>query len=91
MAQAPRDTAVCQWEGACGGCQKLVRIFSLQEVLEGVEAVKKGLEAEGEETDEIMHSESARALAMSSDWLQDILCKLFTKAQSLNYSDVSNH
>lgn len=71
--------------------KKVVRIFSLQEVLEGVETVKKGLEAEGEETDEVMNSESAGALAVSSDCLQGILCKLFTKAQSLNYSDVSKH
>lgn len=71
--------------------KKVVRIFSLQEVLEGVETVKKGLEAEGEETDEVMNSESAGALAVSSDCLQGILCKLFTKAQSLNYGDVSKH
>lgn len=38
--------------------KKVVRIFSLQEVLEGVETVKKGLEAEGEETDEVVHSKS---------------------------------
>lgn len=36
--------------------KRVVRIFSLQEVLEGVETVKKGLEAEGEETDEAVHS-----------------------------------
>lgn len=69
----------------------VVRVFSLQEALERVETVKKGLEAEGEDTDEVMHSENAGALAMSSDCLQGILCTLFTKAQSLNYGDVSNH
>lgn len=71
--------------------KEIVRIFSLQEVLEGMETVKKGLEADGEETDEAVHSESAGALAMSSDCLQGILCKLFTKGQSLNYGDVSKH
>lgn len=71
--------------------KNVVRVFSLQEALERVGTVKKGLEAEGEDTDEVMHSENAGALAMSSDCLQGILCKLFTKAQSLNYGDVSNH
>lgn len=71
--------------------KKAVWIFSLQEVLEGMETVKKGVEAEREEIDEVVHSESAGTLAMNSDYLQGVLCKLFTKAQSLNYGDVSNH
>lgn len=66
-------------------------IFSLQGVSEWVETVQKGLGADGEETDEVSHSESAGALATSSDCLQGILYKLFTKAQGLNYSGVSNH
>lgn len=41
--------------------KRVVRIFSQQEVIEEVETVKKGLEAEGEETDEVVHSKCQSA------------------------------
>ena len=93
MAKASRDTAVIHVnaKGPVVTAKKVGGIFSLQGVSEGVETVQKGLEAEGKETDELSHSESAGALATSSDCLQGILCKLFTKAQGLNYGGVSNH
>lgn len=66
-------------------------LISLQGISEGIETVQKGMEAEGKEADEVLHSESAGALAASSNCLQGILYKLFTKAQGLNYGGVSNY
>lgn len=75
----------------CSDCQNLEEYSLCKGYQKELKMVQKGLEAEGEETDYVLHSENAKALTRSSHCLQGILCKLFTEVQGLNYSGVSNY